>query len=73
MFAASYGVAFGAIQHLPQIVPGINEVKAEVKAKTEGKPEAEIKKIVGATNFEAADYTKSAGTRWACSAGSRWH
>ena len=27
MFACSYGVAFGAIQHLPQIVPGLAEVK----------------------------------------------
>jgi len=26
MFACSYGAAFGAIQHLPQIVPGIPEV-----------------------------------------------
>jgi len=27
MFACSYGAAFGAIQHLPQIVPGLSEVK----------------------------------------------
>ena len=27
MFACSYGAAFGAIQHLPQIVPGLEEVK----------------------------------------------
>jgi MFS family permease len=27
MFACSYAVAFGAIQHLPQIVPGLAEVK----------------------------------------------
>jgi MFS family permease len=27
MFACSYGAAFGAIQHLPQIVPGLPEVK----------------------------------------------
>jgi MFS family permease len=27
MFAFSYGAAFGAIQHLPQIVPGLAEVK----------------------------------------------
>ena len=26
MFACSYGAAFGAIQHLPQIVPGLSEV-----------------------------------------------
>ena len=28
MFAASYGAAFGAIQHMPRIVPGIEEVRA---------------------------------------------
>jgi hypothetical protein len=27
MFACSYGAAFGAIQHLPQIVPGLPEMK----------------------------------------------
>ena len=27
MFACSYGAAFGAIQHLPQIVPGLSEVQ----------------------------------------------
>jgi MFS family permease len=30
MFACSYGAAFGAIQQIPQIVPGLPEVKAEV-------------------------------------------
>jgi MFS family permease len=30
MFACSYGVAFGAIQHVPQIVPGLADVKARV-------------------------------------------
>ncbi|MCA9193344.1 MAG: MFS transporter [Planctomycetales bacterium] len=28
MFAASYGVAFGALQQIPQIVPGLKEVQA---------------------------------------------
>jgi len=41
MFACSYGAAFGAIQQIPQIVPGVPEVKAE----TEGKPKPEAKKI----------------------------
>ncbi len=27
MFACSYGIAFGAIQHLPQIIPGLASVK----------------------------------------------
>ena len=30
MFAASYGVAFGALQQIPQIVPGLPEVKTAV-------------------------------------------
>jgi len=33
VFAACYGMAFGAIQHLPQIVPGLADVKAEAKAR----------------------------------------
>ena len=28
MFACSYGAAFGAIQHIPRIVPGLDEVRA---------------------------------------------
>jgi len=35
LFACSYGVAFGAIQHLPQIVPGMADVKAEASAARE--------------------------------------
>jgi MFS family permease len=41
MFACSYGAAFGAIQQMPQIVPGLPEVKAQ----TEGKPPKEQKLI----------------------------
>jgi MFS family permease len=41
MFACSYGAAFGAIQQIPQIVPGVPEVKAQ----TEGKPIPQQKKI----------------------------
>jgi MFS family permease len=60
MFACSYGVAFGALQQMPLIVPGINEVKAEMQRKTAGQPEEQIKKIEGATRFEkASEYTKS--------------
>jgi MFS family permease len=39
MFACSYGAAFGAIQHIQQIVPGL----PEVKAKAEGLPPKEAK------------------------------
>jgi hypothetical protein len=39
MFACSYGAAFGAIQHLPQIVPGLAEVK--------GLPRPQQQQVVG--------------------------
>ncbi|HEX3725766.1 MAG TPA: MFS transporter [Pirellulales bacterium] len=45
MFACSYGAAFGAIQQLPQIVPGVPEVKAEIA----GKPVPAQKKIEQST------------------------
>jgi MFS family permease len=51
MFACSYGAAFGAIQQIPQIVPGL----PEVVEKTAGKPPPEAKKIQQAT---AASVTK---------------
>lgn len=34
MFACSYGIAFGAIQQIPQIVAGIDAVKEEIKEKS---------------------------------------
>ena len=44
MFACSYGAAFGAIQQMPQIMPGLPEVKAQVQtavaAATKDKPAA---------------------------------
>lgn len=60
MFACSYGVAFGAIQQLQQIVPGIDTVKAKVKAATEGKAPEQAKIIAAKTGQEiAANYTKA--------------
>ncbi len=41
MFAFSYGAAFGAIQHMPRIAPGMPDVKAH----TQGKPVPEQRKI----------------------------
>ena len=45
MFACAYGAAFGAIQHIPRIIPGLPEVRAKAKAEVakavEGKPEAQ--------------------------------
>jgi hypothetical protein len=46
MFAFSYGAAFGAIQHMPRIVPGFPDVKAQ----TAGKPPPAQGKIVQATS-----------------------
>ena len=44
MFACSYGVAFGAIQQIPQIVAGIDTVKAET-----------VEKVTAAKAKEATD------------------
>lgn len=41
MFAMSYGAAFGAIQQIPQIIPGLDEVKEM----TEGKAAPEARRI----------------------------
>lgn len=65
MFACSYGAAFGAIQQIPQIVPGLPEVKAlaqkQIEAKSQDKPlpVPEAKRIEGQTNQKvASDVTK---------------
>jgi MFS family permease len=60
MVACSFGVAFGAIQQLPQIVPALNTVRQKVAEATEGKPAAEAPAIAGRTTQEVvANYTKS--------------
>ncbi len=43
IFACGYGAAFGAIQHLPQIVPGLPEVR--------NLPKAEIPKVISSVQF----------------------
>ena len=43
MFACSFGAAFGAIQQIPQIVPGLPEVKARVAQRLE---EADAKQAI---------------------------
>jgi len=57
LFACSYGIALGAIQHLPQIVPGMADVKTEAAAAKEhlktavvsqGKPEPTPKELAAA-------------------------
>jgi len=63
MVACSYGVAFGAIQQMPQIVPGIDKVREKIQAVTAGKSEAEIKTLTAKTTQETvANYTKAQET-----------
>lgn len=61
MVACSYGVAFGAIQQLPQIVPGIAVVKKEISEKVAAAKEEVLKKVEN--KEEAADKIKSAAGR----------
>lgn len=67
MFACAYGAAFGAIQQIPRMVPGLPEVKTKVEAAvaaaTKDKPPADQKKIAAQTRARvpqtiAADVTK---------------
>jgi len=51
MFACSYGAAFGAIQQIPQIVPGLTEVKQHLGAMTQDAKKKYVQKT-------ASDYTK---------------
>jgi hypothetical protein len=67
MFACSYGVAFGAIQQLPQIVPGIDTVQEIIRTATTGKPEPEAARLRAATGQEIiANYTKAQETGGLC-------
>lgn len=60
MVAASYGVAFGAIQQMPQIVPGLDTVPEKVSTATEGMAPPEAARTRGSiVQVTAANYTKS--------------
>lgn len=60
MFACSYGVAFGALQQLPQILPGLDSVRERVVEASAGKAEAEARVAAGrASQVITANYTKS--------------
>jgi MFS family permease len=60
MMACSFGVAFGAIQQLQQIVPGIDTVQAKIAAQTEGMaPPQAGPEAAGVRTIVAANYTKS--------------
>src|SRR5262249_26023014 len=66
MFACSYGAAFGAIQQMPRMVPGLNEdvhhyadkVKAAQETKNPDRPIAGKKLEKLAEQKLASDYTK---------------
>jgi len=63
MMACSFGVAFGAIQQMPQIVPGIDAVRQKVEKVTAGKPEAQAKMLAAKARQETiANYTKAQET-----------
>ncbi len=47
MMACSFGVAFGAIQQIPQIVPALSDVQARIKDATKGLDEKKIKSTTG--------------------------
>ena len=60
MFVCSYGVAFGAIQQMPQIVPGLDTVQAKVREATAGVDEATAARTRGRVVQETvANYTKA--------------
>jgi MFS family permease len=60
MVACSYGVAFGALQQIQVIVPGIDEVQTNVKELTVGKALPEVKALTGRTlQLANANYTKA--------------
>jgi MFS family permease len=67
MFACSYGAAFGAIQQMQQIVPGLEDVQAQVAAELDQRaqedpklnnPEIRAKATRGRYAQIAAEYTK---------------
>jgi hypothetical protein len=64
MFACSYGAAFGAIQHMPRIVPGM----PDVRAKAEGKPVPQQRQIEQGSAANTRRPRRSAGS----SAASCW-
>ncbi|MBC7854567.1 MAG: MFS transporter [Pirellulaceae bacterium] len=54
MFACSLGAAFGALQQLPQIIPGVPEVKAEVKEAIQAAADAKGVAVAKLTDPEKA-------------------
>ena len=60
MFACSYGVAFGALQQLPQILPGLNTVQSQMQAASADKEKPQAAAAAGkARQIITANYTKA--------------
>ena len=59
MFAMSYGAAFGAIQQIPQIVPGLPEVRRDDRRR----PAPEARRIEQAVASNVTRCRRSAGWR----------
>jgi len=56
MFTCSFAAAFGAIQQMPQIVPGLPEVQAQIKAEmAKPLPEGAVKKITAEVKAKGGD------------------
>jgi MFS family permease len=67
MFACAYGAAFGAIQHVPRMIPGLPDAKAKAAAAADaaiqGKPPAEQAKIKAQTISRTHQKTASDVTK----------
>jgi MFS family permease len=55
MFACAYGAAFGAIQHIPRIVPGLVNIQEEVKEKQDEAKKAVVEKTAKAIEEKPAE------------------
>ncbi|MBN8624210.1 MAG: MFS transporter [Planctomycetes bacterium] len=56
MFTCSFAAAFGAIQQMPQIVPGLPQVQAEIKeAMGKPLPEPVVKRVTDAVKAKGGD------------------
>jgi MFS family permease len=67
MVACSYGVAFGAIQQIPQIIPGLDTVQAKAAAVSADLPPDRAKiAAANARQETAANYTKAQETGGLC-------
>jgi MFS family permease len=72
MFACAYGAAFGAIQHIPRIVPGLANIQHEVKekqAEIKSKLDQEKAQAIAKATDQAAAIEKKMEARYKIDAG----